>query len=191
VLAKTPKKFEKYWPKSTLGNSYKYLYFGSAYPRLKSSFFINLTDSLTGLANYRTCSLSDQLLDIAIIKLDEKNSSLCFMFEHAISISDIDTASELNKDHFLQVVGSPAYKTSRNGLYGINPRSDRDNPAIFRFDFEQSQQNLNGLSGGIVYKNEDIVKQVPMGILVAAADDGSFGLGIYLKYVHDLIENWE
>ncbi|WP_336518382.1 hypothetical protein [Pollutibacter soli] len=191
VVAKTPKKFEKYWPKSTIDHSYKYLHFGSEYPKIKSSFFINLVDSMTGEANYRTFSLSDKLLDIAIIKLDESDSAMHFMFSKAIEITDIDTSTELCPDQYLQVIGSSPYKTRQCNYYAMNPRNDRENPAIFKFDFEKTEIDLAGSSGGIVYRKDDFEKQTPIGILVAAADDGSFGLGIHLRFVHNLIRNWD
>ncbi len=191
VLTKTPKQFEAYWPKSVLKNSYKFLRFGYASSHLKSVFHIPLLDSLTGDLLYETFGKGDSLLDLAILKLDTANHNLDFIFENASPFTNLDTSVNIGRDALLHAVG---YCGSRSKLYNvsaINPRNHRSNPAIFKFYFENNQQILSGISGGPIYRSGIDFAQVPLGIFIAESDFGDFGLGIYLKYVHDIIKENE
>lgn len=192
VLAKTPRAFKKFWPQNTVDSSHRYLYFSYNCSSVASPFYINLFDTCAGYPLYRTYSVGDKLLDLAVIKLNENDLSLQFIFKNAFDLTDVDTSSSLTAQSLVHAVGLPLKTKSAYNIFGTHLKNDPQNEAIFWFEFERAQYHLGGISGGVIFRIDQLnVEQPPVGMLVAATDDGRSGLGIYLHYAYNMINNWE
>lgn len=192
VLTKTPRAFKKFWPQNVLDSSHRYLYFSYNCSSTASPYFINLYDTCAGYPLYRTFSVADKLLDLAIIKLNENDPSLQFIFKNAFELSEMDTTSSLTNQSLVHAVGLPLKSKTVYDIFGTHLKNDPQNEAIFWFEFERAQYHLGGISGGVIFRIDQLnVDQPPVGMLVAATDDGRSGLGIYLHYAYNMINNWE